>query len=185
MNQTAGEADRGRPMSMLRTSLPFVVKLPVELAPDFKMSIQSIATTPSSLNRTTTATIAGSPSRHNTLDEVDLLMPEGQHQQIKSFDPSIDGSFQPSTMIFEQKAASQLFTNDRGCPLSLLRTSNRSSSRRTRSVRYLYCSISPIVNLQHLQWSNNNSCLSSLIEGYGYDAKHIHLVREKPSLHIA
>jgi hypothetical protein len=92
-------------MSLLRTSLPFVVKSPAELAPDFKMSIHLIVTTPSSLNRKTTATIAGSPSRHNTLDEVDLLMPEGQHQQVNSFDPSIDGSFQPSTMIFEQKAA--------------------------------------------------------------------------------
>jgi hypothetical protein len=51
------------------------------------MTVLPIATTQSSLNRITTATIAGSPSCHNTLDEVDLLMPEGQHQQIKPLDP--------------------------------------------------------------------------------------------------
>jgi hypothetical protein len=38
------------------------------------------------LDLETTATIAGLPPLHNTLVEVDLLMPEGQHLQIFSTD---------------------------------------------------------------------------------------------------
>jgi hypothetical protein len=72
---------------------------------DFKMPVSSIETKQSSLHLETTATTAGLPPLHNTLVEVDLLMPEGQHLQIFSTD-SIKRSVRLFQILYDKYLSS-------------------------------------------------------------------------------